>query len=188
MFNMKYTKTLLAAAALVASVGVNAQTVTFAAPSAGSYTAPTPSFSSGTVYTASTSIASVQTQPLFDTGTFLVVDPDGQATFNLGGVQSFSFLWGSPDPTNAISINGGAFMTGANLLSGTANSDNANTQWTTITAAAGGTLDTLTIQTPGRIAFELAVANPVPEPETYTLMFAGLGAVGFMARRRKQRA
>ena len=107
---MKYTKTLLAAAALVASVGVNAQTVTFAAPSAGSYTAPTPSFSSGTVYTASTSIANVQTQPLFDTGTFLVVDPDGQATFNLGGVQSFSFLWGSPDPTNAISINGGAFM------------------------------------------------------------------------------
>jgi hypothetical protein len=29
-------------------------------------------------------------------------------------------------------------------------------------------------------------ANPVPEPETYAMMLAGLGLLGFMARRTKQ--
>lgn len=30
--------------------------------------------------------------------------------------------------------------------------------------------------------------NPVPEPETYGMMLAGLGVVGYAARRRKSRA
>jgi hypothetical protein len=29
---------------------------------------------------------------------------------------------------------------------------------------------------------------PVPEPETYGMMLAGLGVLGFLARRRKQAA
>lgn len=33
----------------------------------------------------------------------------------------------------------------------------------------------------------LTVAAPVPEPETYALMLAGLGALGFMSRRKKRR-
>lgn len=31
-----------------------------------------------------------------------------------------------------------------------------------------------------------AVAQPIPEPETYALMLAGLGALGYMSRRRRQ--
>ena len=32
------------------------------------------------------------------------------------------------------------------------------------------------------------VTAPIPEPETYALMLAGLGVVGFVARRRKRTA
>jgi hypothetical protein len=31
-----------------------------------------------------------------------------------------------------------------------------------------------------------AVAAPVPEPETYAMMMAGLGMMGFIARRRRK--
>lgn len=38
----------------------------------------------------------------------------------------------------------------------------------------------------GAVANGNLIAPPVPEPETYALMLAGLGALGFVARRRKQ--
>ncbi len=39
----------------------------------------------------------------------------------------------------------------------------------------------------GKYSADIALA-PVPEPETYAMMLAGLGLLGFTARRRKQKA
>ena len=59
-------------------------------------------------------------------------------------------------------------------------------------SSLGSATPTLTLsvwkETPGYPTQDLAVFAPVPEPETYAMMLAGLGLMGFVARRRKQNA
>jgi hypothetical protein len=52
--------------------------------------------------------------------------------------------------------------------------------------ASGGTFASIGAQPQNKLKFEFT-ATPVPEPETYALMLAGLGLVGFLARRRQGR-
>ncbi len=179
---MTFLKSLFAAAALVAAVGAQAQTFSFGATPAIDFAAP--SFTTSTPALAmevTGSVPNFYLQPMGSSGTYLEVATGGSATIDLGGATSFSFLWGSPDASNMINIDGVNF-TGSGLLGATANSSNANTQWVTVTDETGMTSFTITT---GQIAFEMAVAAPVPEPETYALMLAGLGAMAFVARRRK---
>jgi hypothetical protein len=184
---MKLQKSLIAAALVALAAQANA-TATFSsmAAVAGNYAAPVfTTITPADAYVANNSVAFVRLAPLFDTGSFLVVNPGGSATINLAGAKSFSFLWGSIDATNMISVTdstGTQMFTGLGLFGAAANSSNANTQWATFTST--GTLTSMTVTT-GQVAFEMAVANPVPEPETYALMLGGLGALAFVARRRK---
>ncbi len=67
--------------------------------------------------------------------------------------------------------------------------DNYSTQWDfassyTMFAITGGNHIFAGQDSEGEI--DALYAAAVPEPETYAMMLAGLGAVGFMARRRKQ--
>ena len=72
------------------------------------------------------------------------------------------------------------------------NGDQTFSQYVQFTADAGVDILGLAFtNSPSINAFEVAnftVTAPVPEPETYVLMLAGLGAVGFMSRRRRRQA
>lgn len=181
---MKFQKSLIGATLALLALQANASAPTFSsvAGSIGDYAAPIFTTPNSTLaYVANDTVPNVRLLPMGDSNTYLIVTTGGSATINLGGARSFSFLWGSPDLTNLINIDGYSF-TGSSLLGGLANSSNANTRWATFTSDVGMT--NFTIST-GQVAFEMAVTNPVPEPETYALMLGGLGALAFVVRRRK---
>jgi hypothetical protein len=94
--------------------------------------------------------------------------------------------------TNGISFGLGAGAVGAPTLAFNSSSDN---QWhlvnydfiatgasTTLTFAALGTSDSY-----GSSLDNVKVTAAIPEPQTYALMLAGIGAVWFMTRRRNRR-
>ncbi len=51
---------------------------------------------------------------------------------------------------------------------------------------AGVTSFTVQSQNPNQPMGMAPVSAPVPEPSTYAMMLAGIGAIGFMTRRRRQ--
>jgi hypothetical protein len=64
-----------------------------------------------------------------------------------------------------------------------------NTTYFNVTTGTGPLIASVSF-TASQNAFETdnhAFLSPIPEPETYAMMLAGLGLLGFMARRRKQK-
>lgn len=204
---MKFLKTLVATAALAASLGAQAAVVgslgggagtflTLSAPGAcGSCTLGTTvaTISGGTIYDAKMGFA----DDVVTGERFLAAGPTSGSpstlTFGGGGVDYISFLWGSPDLYNTLTVNSTGAGPNSQVFTTTSlgfpvsNGDQSFQQSVQFTALANGKITSLVFASSAD-AFEVGrfTVTPIPEPETYALMMAGLGALGFVARRRRK--
>jgi len=210
--SMKFMKTVLASAALLATFGASAQvtgslgggTGTFLSLSAPGLCAPctlgpgVATIVGGTTYMADQPFADIPAGMVFQ-NRFLAAGPSPNTepstlTFTGAGVSYVSFLWGSPDTYNRLRVNTtGGFVdfTAMSLGFAVTNGNQSFSQYVQFQATGLNQITGLVFtNTPSINAFETAnySITPIPEPETYALMLAGLGALGFIARRRKRAA
>ena len=106
-----------------------------------------------------------------------------------GGYGYVSFLWGSPDTNNKLTVNttaGSQVFTASGLGFAQTNGNQAFSQYVQFQANAGVTITSLVFEnSPAFNAFEVANFSVVPEPSTYALMAVGLAALAVAAKRRK---
>ena len=119
---------------------------------------------------------------------------NGPGVVTLGaGVSYYGFLWGSPDAGgwNTVSFyNGNTLLQSfdGNAILNPANGNQTFARYFNVFAGPGENITKVTFSA-NQNAFETdnhAFLAPVPEPETYAMMLAGLGLMGFTASRRKQ--
>ena len=109
----------------------------------------------------------------------------------LNGTAFLGLLWGSPDTYNTLTIrdtnNVDYVFTTASLGFPVQNGDQSFNQYVQFVASAGTMIASVTFAS-ATDAFETTqfTVTPIPEPETYALMLAGLAALGFVSKRRKQ--
>ena len=149
------------------------------------------SLSGGTVY--SVGDPATAAQPVGTVGNFLAAGPSSgnPATLNFFlGLTSLTFLWGSPDTYNDLTITTNLHTYDFNVASPglgiTPSSGNqAFSQYVNF-AAAGELIESVTFTSPQN-AFEVAnfQVTAVPEASTWAMMIFGFLGVGFLAYRRK---
>jgi hypothetical protein len=140
-------------------------------------------------------------RPVGSTGNFwsIGVTPDtqdGPGVVNLGaGVSYYGFLWGSPDVNgwNTVSFYNGNTLLGSYGGASILNPPNGNqnfARYFNVFAGQGEVITKVSFAA-NTNAFEtdnhaFIAAAPIPEPEIYAMMAAGLGLMGFVARRRQR--
>lgn len=106
-------------------------------------------------------------------------------------VSYLSFLWGSPDLYNLLTIIStdiGQVFTVASLGFAVTDGNQAFSQYVQFASAPDSKITGVVFSnTPAQDAFEVAnfSVNTIPEASSYALMLAGLGIVAFVARRRR---
>lgn len=160
---------------------------------------PVATLTGGTVYNGDQPFAD---QPVGSVSSFLAAGPTSgsSATLTFLVTSNFlSFLWGSPDTYNTLSINsttGGVTttdnFTAAGLGFPVTNGAQNFSQYVRFDGTTAGTrINSVTFSnTPSIDAFESAnfsITAPVPEPATWALMLVGFGGIGFAMRRRKSK-
>jgi hypothetical protein len=99
-------------------------------------------------------------------------------------VNSLSFVTSGWHSGDHIDVN---VYSGASLLGTVGHSSNGLVDLSAFSLVTSIYLDDSSIGGAG-MAYDHFIFAPVPEPETYAMLLAGLGLLGFMARRRKESA
>jgi hypothetical protein len=198
--HMKTLSSIVAAAALllctVAGASVtgslgNGGGTFLALSSAGLSGGSVATLAGGTVYTTDQPFADI---PKGTTTDFLAagVLAGEPATLTFTSPVSYlSFLWGSPDLYNLLTIistDVTQTFTVASLAFAVTDGNQAFSQYVQFTSAPGSKITGVVFNnTPAQDAFEVAnfSINSIPEASSYALMLGGLGVVGFIARRRR---
>ena len=151
----------------------------------------------GTIETSDQPFADIPAGGVFE-NTFLASGPSTNAPATLtftNAVDYLSFLWGSPDLYNVLTITTNVAtydFTAALLGFTTTNGDQSVSQYVQFSTGAGEHITGATFNNAPPIdAFETAnfsITSGVPEPATWAMMLLGFGGIGFSMRRRQKPA
>jgi PEP-CTERM motif len=201
---MKLSQLIVASAALAAVMGAHAQVSGSLGGGSGSFLSlssaglsggSVATLSGGTVYNSDRPFADIPFGVVYE-GNFLAAGPTSGTlatlSFSGAGLDYISFLWGSPDVYNVLTVTttGGVTkpFTAAELGFAETNGDQGFSQYVQFSALAGSKITALSFSNlPQMDAFESSnfSVTPVPEPQTYALLLAGLAGIGFVANRRR---